>query len=170
MLDRYRLRAWLFLFVIPLVFPAAGWTQTTVSSAERTLLDAANRDRKAQGLPLLRWNEALADAARKHAQRMAQQDSLSHQLSGEPNLSARVIEAGVRFTWVAENVGEGFSVSEIHEQLMRSPAHRAGILDPELECVGIGVAEHNGRWFAAEDFLRRDSTSAQARKLVAASP
>ena len=46
--------------------------QQAVNSAERLLFDAANRERIAQGLQPLRWDAALANAAREHAMRMAQ--------------------------------------------------------------------------------------------------
>src|SRR5215469_6238369 len=48
-------------------------------SAERALFEAANRERSAQGLSALRWDAALAGAARQHAERMATQNTLSHQ-------------------------------------------------------------------------------------------
>src|ERR1700739_1818515 len=35
---------------------------------------------------------------------------------------------------------------------MNSPPHRANLLDPHLDSVGIAVAEHNGTLFAVEDF------------------
>src|ERR1039458_8533843 len=40
-------------------------------SAEQILFDAANRDRAAQRLRPLRWDNSLANGARQHAQRMA---------------------------------------------------------------------------------------------------
>ena len=35
---------------------------------------------------------------------------------------------------------------------MNSPPHRANLLDPELDSVGIAVTERNGTLFAVEDF------------------
>jgi uncharacterized protein YkwD len=37
---------------------------------------------------------------------------------------------------------------------MRSPQHRANILDSDMDSVGIGVAERNGQMFAVEDFCK----------------
>ena len=118
----------------------------------RLLLQLANRDRAAQGLAPLKWSATLAEAAREHALRLAQQNTLSHQLPGEPGLADRASRAGARFSTIAENVAEGPSAEGIHQQWMNSPPHRANLLDAELDSVGIAVADRKGTLFAVEDF------------------
>ncbi len=124
------------------------------ASPEQTLLQLANRERTAQGLAALKWSAPLAQAAHEHVIRMAQQNTLSHQLRGEPGLADRATGAGARFTSVAENVAEGSSVEGIHREWMNSAPHRANLLDPQLDSVGIAVADRNGTLFAVEDFSR----------------
>jgi Cysteine-rich secretory protein family len=133
-------------------FPAMTGAQSSPGNREQVLLLSANRDRQAQGLPALKWNSALATAARQHALSMARQNTLSHQLPGEPDLAARASRAGVRFSTVAENVAVGPSAEEIHKGWMNSPPHRANLLDPQVTAVGIAVAAANGTLFAVEDF------------------
>jgi uncharacterized protein YkwD len=128
--------------------------QQRASGVERALFEAANRDRRDQGLPSLKWNEALADAARQHAEQMAQQRTLSHQLPKELSLPARVGQAGVRHSWLSENIAEGLSAADINEQFMKSTNHRANILDGDMDTMGIGVAESGGKWYAVEDFCK----------------
>lgn len=123
-------------------------------TAEQTLLDSANRERAAQGLPALKWDQALARAAHQHALRMAEQNSLSHQFRGEPDLPARAVRAGAQFSSIAENVAEGPTAADIHAQWMKSSPHRANLLDTDLDSVGIAVAERKGQLFAVEDFSR----------------
>jgi uncharacterized protein YkwD len=132
------------------------------SAAERALFDAANRERASQGLAQLRWDNALANAARDHAQLMAERNTLSHQFPGEPALQDRARVAGARFTEIAENVAEGPSADVIHASWMHSPPHRANLLDPELTAIGIavvGTASRDGAGrggvgmlFAVQDF------------------
>ena len=128
------------------------------TSAERLLFDAANRERAAQGLPALRWDAALAAAARQHAERMAMQNTLSHQLPGELRLEERARQAGARYSVIAENVAEGPSPDEIHSSWMQSPPHRANLLDRDLTAIGIAVVSiadrHTGglMLFAVQDF------------------
>jgi uncharacterized protein YkwD len=128
------------------------------NAVERALFDAANRERAAQGLQPLRWDETLAAAARNHAVRMAQSNTLSHQLPGEAPLQDRARIAGARYTTIAENVAEGPTAETIHSGWMHSASHRANLLDPELNAVGIAVAitaghgPTQGMFFAVQDF------------------
>ena len=128
--------------------------QQKTPDAESQLLDSINRERKAHGLPSLKPDEALATAARAHAQLMAEKGIISHQLPGEPNLLTRAKAAGARFTWISENVDEGPNVNAIHKSFMKSPQHRANILDTDMDSAGIGIAERNGQLFAVEDFSK----------------
>jgi hypothetical protein len=107
--------------------------------AEHALFDAANRERTALGLAQLRWDDALATAARDHAVLMAQRNTLSHQFAGEPALQDRARVAGARFTEIAENVAEGPAADVIQSGWMHSPPHRANLLDPGLSAIGIAV-------------------------------
>jgi hypothetical protein len=122
------------------------------SDPAQTLFEIANHERAARGLAPLKWRATLAEAARAHARRMAAQNTLSHQLPGEPDMAARATSAGARFHALAENVAEGPGAENIHQQWMKSPPHRANLLDPQLDSVGIAVAERRGVLFAVEDF------------------
>jgi hypothetical protein len=142
--------------------------QGNAGGAEQTLLQLANRERSAQGLAPLKWSATLAEAARQHALRLAQQNTLSHQLPGEPGLADRASRAGARFSTLAENVAEGPSAEGIHQQWMNSAPHRANLLDPQLNSVGIAVADRNGTLFAVEDFsvVVGDMSAPDQEKLV----
>jgi uncharacterized protein YkwD len=129
----------------------AAWAQ---SKGERELFDAANRARKAQGLASLKWDDALATAARKHAEQMASHGSAGHQFPGEPSLPGRATKAGAHFLSLAENVDEGPTATAVHESFMKSPLHRANILDRDMDSVGIGIAIRNGQLFVVEDFSK----------------
>jgi uncharacterized protein YkwD len=126
--------------------------QAPRGSAEQILYEAANRDRQARRLRPLHWDNSLATGARQHAQRMAQQNTLSHQLPGEEDFKARALRAGARFSSLAENIAEGPNAPGIHTQWMNSPPHRENLLDPKLDSIGIAVAESGGVMFAVEDF------------------
>jgi uncharacterized protein YkwD len=135
-------------------FSVGAWAQRKTLEAERDLLNAVNAERKAQGLPSLRSDDALTNAARKHAQQMAEHGTVSHQFPGEPNLLSRARTAGVHFTWLSENVDEGPNAKTIHQSFMKSALHRANILDKDMDSAGIGVVEHKGQLFAVEDFSK----------------
>jgi uncharacterized protein YkwD len=109
------------------------------STPERALFEAANRERSAHGLQPLRWDNALATAARQHALVMRQHNELSHQFPGEPSLQDRASHAGARYSVIAENVAEGPDAASIQSGWMHSPPHRANLLDPTVNSVGIAV-------------------------------
>src|SRR5271156_2241679 len=119
----------------------SAYSQTPVSRAERELFASVNQARREQGLAPLRWDERLAAAARRHAEVMAERGSAQHGFEGELSLSARVKQAGGHFSWLSENVTPGPTPGFIHSQFMNSAAHRANILDRDMDSVGIGVVE-----------------------------
>jgi hypothetical protein len=119
---------------------------------EKFLLDATNRERAAAGLQPLKWDDALATAARQHAQLMAHENFLLHQLSGEAPLDQRVAQAGAKFAMVAENIAVGPNPESIHDGWMHSPGHRKNILNAELTAIGIATTRGSGGLFAVQDF------------------
>lgn len=139
--------------VIPL-FAGSAFAQDEPGLQTQILFDLANQARVDHGLPSLRWDEALAAAAQKHAERMAQANSLSHQLAGEPDLDRRGVDSGAHFSLIAENVAEGPDLEGIHARWMQSEPHRENLLNPQVDSVGIGVSERDGQLFAVQDFSR----------------
>jgi len=128
------------------------YASTFALRMERDLFASVNQARRAQGLPPLRWDESLATAARRHAEVMADHGSAQHGFAGEPSLSVRVKQAGVHFKWLSENVFQGPTTEFIHTGFMKSPPHRANILERDMDSIGVGVVERDGQFFAVEDF------------------
>lgn len=142
----------LLLFAFSML--TAAEAQAAASATELELVAAVNHARTAQGLPALRWSEALATAARRHAAVMAKHGIAEHGFAGEPGLASRVTQAGAHFAWLAENVACGPGIEDIQNEFLRSPNHRANILDSDMDSIGIGIVERGGQWFAVEDFSK----------------
>jgi len=126
----------------------------TPTVAEQYLLAAANQERAARNLPLLRRDPQLARAAAQHAQAMAAHGTISHQFPGEPELARRGASMGVAFSLISENVAEAPSAVQIHDMWMNSEHHRDNLLDPAVDAVGIRVIARNRELYAVEDFAR----------------
>jgi len=124
------------------------------SPEEKLLLDAANRERATAGLQALKWNDALAAAARQHAQVMVSQNLLLHQCLDELPLDQRAAQAGAKFSMIAENIAVGPNAEAIHNGWMHSPGHRKNILSAEVTAVGIATMRGSGGLFAVQDFSR----------------
>src|SRR6266446_10034492 len=126
--------------------------QLQTNDSERQLFESLNRERIAQSLSALQWDNALFKAARRHALLMLNLNRLEHQLPSESNLEGRLAEAGARFGAIAENIAIGPNPRIIHAGWMDSPGHRKNILDPRLTSVGIAAVRGPGGLFAVQDF------------------
>jgi hypothetical protein len=138
--------------------------------AEQYLFSAANAERAQRGLGALRWDDALYQAATFHARQMAEHGGISHRFAGEPELTERGRAAGARFSVIAENVAQAPTAVRIEDAWMKSPGHRANLLDPRLDAVAIRVERRGGELFAVEDFERgveRLSLEEQERAVAA---
>ena len=120
--------------------------------AEQYLLAAANEARANQGLAPVRFDPVLAEASVAHARQMAEHADISHQFDGEPDLAERGASVGARFSLISENVGEAPSSVIIHDLWMHSPGHRANLLDPNVDSIGIAVVIRDNELYAVEDF------------------
>jgi uncharacterized protein YkwD len=143
---------------------------------EQALLQLANQARAQRNLPPLRWDNALAIAARNHLRWVIRNPGeLSHQYPGEPDLITRGANAGARFSTISENIaGHGQTPADLHNIWMSTPVHRANLLDPKLNVVGIAVVQNQGLLFAVQDFgrdvpaLTPESVERQVQKLLQA--
>ena len=156
--------AWLGLTAI-----SATAVAQTLSPQQEFLFEETNQARAEQRLPPLQWDNALAQAAQAHAEWLAQKGQLSHQYPGEADLTARAAQAGAHFQTIAENIALGPDAKVIQNQWMKSPPHRANILDPDLNAVGFAVVERGGSLYAVADFERStpNLTADQVEEAVA---
>jgi hypothetical protein len=111
-----------------------------------------NAARQAAGLRPYAVASDLTSVARQHSAQMASKQSLYH----NPNLTSQV----QNWQAVGENVGEGPTVSDIHDAFMHSPEHKANILDHDFTQVGVGVSvDKNGIIWVTEDFRQPQAST-----------
>jgi uncharacterized protein YkwD len=126
--------------------------ENNLTVAEQYLFAAANEARSNQGLPPLRLDPVLTEASALHAREMANHNAISHQFDGEPELATRGANVGAHFSLISENVGEAPSSVIIQDLWMHSPGHRANLLDPNVDTIGIAIVTSNNQLYAVEDF------------------
>jgi uncharacterized protein YkwD len=121
--------------------------------AEARLLKLLNDEREAAGLPALKTDPLLVEAARAHSRDMLAKGYFAHANNEGKTPADRVSAAGARFLVVGENLALAPTVELAHRGLMESPGHRANILAPQYHRVGIGVADGglHGKMFT-QDF------------------
>lgn len=121
------------------------------SVLERQMLDLINAERAKAGLDPLRLELRLNDSSETHSEWMLQTDVFSHTGAGGSSAGDRMKDAGFVFsgswTW-GENIalqsergaaGLADDVEDLHTSLMNSAGHRANILNPNFEVLGVGI-------------------------------
>jgi uncharacterized protein YkwD len=123
------------------------------TEAEQTLLELANQARAQAGAPRLALDAGMSKAARTHAEAMFAARQLSHQFDGEPSLPQRLAAASrTQLDQEGENVALDFDAERGHQHLMQSPPHRANLLNPAYNVVGLGVVRSGDRLYIVQDF------------------
>jgi uncharacterized protein YkwD len=120
----------------------------------RELFALANQARLAARVSPLRSDPALYAAALQHCLRMAAAGQISHRYEGEADLATRAAQAGAHFSLLEENVATGWSAAVIHSSWMESPGHRANLLNPDVDRVGIAAVVSHGQIYAVADYSR----------------
>jgi uncharacterized protein YkwD len=148
--------------------PKSASRTSELTTTESELYALINQERKQRDLPLFALDNHLIAAARQHTEATVRQGKLSHQFPGEPVLRIRLARAGARFDAVAENVAESDSVRNAHVELMHSTGHRANLLNPNYNAVGIGIVETGDKIWVTEDFSHRvpEQTAENVERLV----
>lgn len=118
-----------------------GRTRKLVRKAIVCLL---NHERRAAGLRRLKGRRKLLRAAFGHSVDMNRREYFAHEGPGGPSLGERLRAVRYRAAVAGENIGAatGFLATArlTVAAWMRSPGHRANVLEPRFRHVGVGVA------------------------------
>jgi uncharacterized protein YkwD len=109
---------------------------------------ATNNRRADQGLEALRRTDCVQRYAVRQAKRMAAQERMYHQ-----QLEPILAECGLAV--VGENVAYGYPNGRVvvNDGWMKSPGHRANILNPVYRLMGVGARKGgDGLWYVAQVF------------------
>lgn len=127
------------------------------AAEESCFTSKINGARAAAGRASLAVHSELVTIARRHSKRMADSGTIFH----NSNLAK---EAPDGWQSLGENVGMGPTCDAIHKAFMDSASHRANILDPDFNYVGVGVViASDGTIFVTEVFMEKASQTAQTQ-------
>lgn len=135
---------------------SADTTGLTIDQVRALAFSDLNHQRDLAGLPPLRENGRLMRETQAHSDDVTAGGFVSshaHIGSNGSTPMQRVQAAGVSFQELAEDVGQGETMSGIIFGLMESPAHRWAILGNFSE-AGIGVARQGSNYLLTVDFVR----------------
>jgi uncharacterized protein YkwD len=129
--------------------PAAGRrvvSDSAYAPVQQLTLALINQDRRRGGCPLLSLDERLNAAANQHAADMARRGYFAHDSPNGDGPGDRVRRAGYAWQRYGENIAKGMGTAyEVVDSWMRSPEHRANILDCRLDQMGLGLAVSRDR-------------------------
>lgn len=106
-----------------------------------------NVERTDRGLPVLEYDNLLAEAAHGHAQDMSARGYFAHSSPEGESPGDRIEEVGYDHRGWAENIARGqVSAEDVMNSWMNSDGHRANILNPGLEEIGVGYVSSGRFW------------------------
>ena len=112
------------------------------------VLSEMNADRTSNRYSALTTQADAQRKAQAWAEKLARENTLYH--SNLPD----GIQGHVRWCSIGENVGYGPSVAAIEDAYMKSPGHRANILNAKWNGVGVGTAKNGNRTFTVQVFIK----------------
>jgi uncharacterized protein YkwD len=123
----------------PTASPRSAAEDLTAAQMEEMLLGLVNGERAKSSLPAVTKSDELADVAAGHSRDMVDHAFFAHVSPTTGTTEERVMKSKLPLLSLGENIAEGSTVQEIHQSLLKSPAHRAIIIDPQFTHVGIGI-------------------------------
>ncbi|MEX0890804.1 MAG: CAP domain-containing protein [Gemmatimonadota bacterium] len=138
--------------------PAAPLAADDPTAIATEILRQVNRARSAVGARPLAAEPALDTAAREYAAELAERGAIGHSSAtpGRRTLRERLRAAGANHRRSGENLALMQSTASqlpvrVVRGWLRSPGHRANLLDARFRYSGLGVArDGRGRWFVVQ--------------------
>jgi len=133
-----------------------GFSKPSISS--QAILDEVNQDRMQLGFSQLSLSPTLSLAAYSKAQDMIANDYFAHiSPSGvKPWHWFRAL--GYAYTYAGENLAAGYTnASELEESWMNSPPHRANILSPFYDELGLAMVASGDTTLVVQFFGSRNN-------------
>ncbi len=136
--------------IVQLHFTVADGTIDT--AAEQEMFRLVNRERAKNGLELLFYDKKLQQVARSHSDDMLRQGYFAHRSLDGRTPFLRMEDAGITYLYAGENLALAPTTGLAMQGLMNSPGHRANILNPHFNKIGIGVIDGGlyGKMYAQE--------------------
>lgn len=128
-----------------------------IKALENEVIRLVNSERAKKGLPALKANWQVSRVARYKSQDMIDRNYFSH-TSPTYGSPFRMLESfGISFSAAGENIAMGLRTpSEVMRAWMGSPGHRANILNPSYNEIGVGLAKSSrGVCYWTQMFIKR---------------
>lgn len=122
--------------VMPQLVPA-----TALTDSEQEMVNEINQERAKAGLPPVKVDLRLVAAARFKAEDMYLNHYFDHVSPNIGYTGSILPKLGLNVGYWSENIAGNDSVEGAMSAFMFSYGHRINILDPHVNCVGVGIIE-----------------------------
>lgn len=112
-----------------------------LTQAERQMVNLVNQARRENGLPPLKVDLELTNVARIKSQDMIDNNYFSHNSPTYGSPFDMMKDFGIKYVHAGENIAGNSTVDKAHDSLMKSPGHRANILNKDFTHIGIGIKD-----------------------------
>ncbi|OAA94157.1 SafA/ExsA family spore coat assembly protein [Clostridium coskatii] len=127
-----------------------------VKTMENQVIKLVNQSRVNAGLQPFTANWELSRVARYKSQDMANKGYFDHTSPTYGSPFTMMQNFGIKFTAAGENIAMGQrTAQEVMNSWMNSPGHRANILNPSFNQIGVGLAKNsNGTCYWTQQFIK----------------
>ncbi|SCF32557.1 Uncharacterized conserved protein YkwD, contains CAP (CSP/antigen 5/PR1) domain [Micromonospora viridifaciens] len=123
-----------------------------ISAELRQVVDLVNKERARADCKALAVDDKLMLAAQRHSKDQADHKTMSHDGSDGSDPGDRLDRVGYAWRAYGENVAWNQQTpAAVMDAWMKSPGHRANILNCSFTEIGVGVARSNGPYWT-QDF------------------
>ncbi|MDR6224115.1 CAP domain-containing protein [Desmospora profundinema] len=113
-----------------------------IQSIEMEVVNLVNQEREKRGLKPLKADTKLSQVARDKSQDMIDNNYFSHDSPRYGSPFDMMKAYGISYRTAAENIAAGQSTAkQVMDGWMNSDGHRANILNPNLDTIGVGYAK-----------------------------
>ena len=115
-------------------------TPSSLSQMELEVVSLVNIEREKNGLKPFTVSEKLSDVARLKSKDMADNGYFSHTSPTYGSPFDMMRQFGINYRTAGENIAKGYpSAQSVVNGWMNSPGHRANILNPSFNTIGVGA-------------------------------
>lgn len=112
-----------------------------LTADEKQMLSLVNSERKKAGLSPLKVDMRLIKISRQKSKDMIDKKYFGHTSPTYGTPFEALKKNGISYRFAGENLAGAVKVTSAHKSLMKSPGHRANILNPNYNYVGIGIVD-----------------------------
>lgn len=131
-----------------------------VEDQKKEIIELVNLERTKNNLQPLSTRSEINQIAEQRAEELAELFSDEHTRPDGRGYDTIVTDYGLEYSYVGENIAEGnVSVDEIMNEWLNSPSHRANILSPNYENMGVGIYEKGDEKYWVQFFYSSEKVT-----------